>query len=81
MKDTSSSFYKDYLEKLYPLIEREIFELEAPFSQLGFPEEGGVTGYFSPSMTSADLTLIREFFAEKKISPLNTRAFKIPHGD
>jgi hypothetical protein len=44
--------YTDYVDRLLPLIEREVYSLEKPFTNLGFPEEGGVTGYFSPSMTS-----------------------------
>ena len=27
-----SAFYKEYLDKLYPLVEREIFALEKPFA-------------------------------------------------
>ena len=73
--------YKQYVDRILPLVEREVFSLEKPFSQLGFPEEGGVTGYFSPSMTSADLAAIRGFLGDRKISPLNTRAFKIKQAD
>jgi dipeptidyl-peptidase-3 len=68
--------YREFVDRLYPLIDREIFSLEKPFTSLGLPEEGGVTAYFSPSMTSGDLTLIRDFLSEIKLSPLNTRAFK-----
>jgi len=71
------NMYRDYVDRLMPLIERELYVLEKPYTSLGFPEEGGVTGYFSPTMTSADLQLIRDFFTETKLSPLNTRAFKI----
>ena len=68
--------YSEFVERLFPLISVEVFALEKPYTSLGFPEEGGVTGYFSPGMTAAELTLIREFFTETKLSPLNTRAFK-----
>jgi hypothetical protein len=64
---------------LLPLLEREVFALDKPFSSLGLPADGGVTGYFSPNMTPDDLTLIRDFFGDSKLSPLNTRAFK--HGE
>lgn len=77
-EDLSNPMYKEFLHRLLPLVEREIFALETPFASLGLPEEGGVTGYFSPNMNSADLTLVREFLTDKKISPLNTRAFKVP---
>jgi dipeptidyl-peptidase-3 len=69
--------YREYVDRLLPLLEREVFALDKPFASLGFPEEGGVTGYFSPNMTAADLKLIRDFFTETKLSPLNTRAFKL----
>lgn len=32
-------------------------------------------------MTADDLTLIRDFFSETKLSPLNTRAFKLAPGN
>jgi dipeptidyl-peptidase-3 len=44
--------------------------------ELNFPEEGGVTGYFSRNMTKSDLALVKEFLDSKKIDVLNTRAFK-----
>ena len=73
--------YSEFVERLFPLISVEVFALEKPYTSLGFPEEGGVTGYFSPGMTAAELTLIREFFTETKLSPLNTRAFKKGDGN
>ena len=69
--------YRDYVSRLFPLLDREVYALDKPFASLGLPEEGGVTGYFSPTMTAADLTLVREFLSEIKLSPLNTRAFKL----
>lgn len=75
------TLYKEKLDQLLPLVGHELFSLEKPFASLGFPHEGGVTGYFSPSMTPEDLTLVRDFFSEKKLSPLNTRVFKIPQPD
>ena len=73
--------YKEFVDRLFPLIDIEVYALEKPFTSLGFPSEGGVTAYFSPSMTAEDLTLIREFFTSTKLSPLNTRAFKISEGN
>ena len=75
-----NSKYRQYFDRIYPFVEREIFSLDKPFTQLGFPEQGGVTAYFSPSMTKADLDLVREFLSAKDINPLNTRAFKKPDG-
>jgi hypothetical protein len=43
------------------LVEKEIFAIEKPYTQLNFPEEGGVTGYFSPNMVKADLELVKRF--------------------
>lgn len=63
--DLTNQMYKEYINRLYPLVEREIFAMETPFASLGFPDQGGITGYFSPNMSQADLALIREFLAEK----------------
>jgi len=46
---------------IYPQIKNEIFAFEKPYSQLGFPEEGAVTGYFSRNMHKEDLKLVKEF--------------------
>ena len=70
------SFYREAIEELYPQVETEIFAIEKPYNQLGFPEKGGVTGYFSTTMTDADLKLIKEFHDEHKLNILITRAFK-----
>ena len=40
---------------LAPHVEREIFAYEAPYTQIGFPHEGGITAYFSRDMTAEDL--------------------------
>jgi dipeptidyl-peptidase III len=73
--------YKEIVDMLYPLIEIEIYAIDKPYTSLGLPQEGGVTAYFSPSMTADDQTLIREFFTATKLSPLNTRAFKLSDGN
>jgi len=71
---------QEYLHILYPLVEREIFSMEPPFSQINFPEQGGITAYFSPNMKKADLDLVREFHKAQNIDPLNCRAFKKADG-
>lgn len=43
---------------------------------MDFPEDGGVTGYFSPNMTKQDLELVKEFLTDQKIDILTTRDFK-----
>lgn len=70
------AFYKDVIDELYVQIEVEIFHCEKPFTTLNFPDEGGVTGYFSRNMTKDDLKVVREFLAAHKIDILNTRVFK-----
>lgn len=69
--------YQMLVNEIYPKIEREIFDAKKPFKQFGFPSEGASSAYFSPSMTKQDLKLIKNFLDTHKISPLNTRAFKV----
>lgn len=65
---------------MYPLIERELFNIDKPYAQINFPEDGGVTGYYSRNITKTDLNLIREFCSSKSIEILNTRSFKDDKG-
>lgn len=71
---------QEYLAKIYPCIEKEIFALEKPYSTLNFPDEGGVTAYFSSDMTKEDLAFVTEFMKSITLDPLNTRAFKKADG-
>jgi CheY-like chemotaxis protein len=57
-----------YLDLLLPQVDKEVFSLEKPYTQLNFPYEGGVTGYFSRNMTPEDLKLIREVLIKEKKS-------------
>ena len=68
--------YQEIVAELYPQIEKEIYAIDKPYTQLGFPYEGGVTGYFGRNMDKEDLDLVKEFLISKKIDLLNTRAFK-----
>lgn len=68
-------FRKAFTE-IYPQIKAEIFEYRKPFASLGYPEEAGVTGYFSRNINKVDLQLIKEFLEFQKVDILNTRAFK-----
>lgn len=70
------AFYREVIDELYPQVEVEIFNCEKPFKTLNFPEEGGVTGYFSRNMTKDDLKVVKEFLIAHKIDVLNTRVFK-----
>ena len=40
--------YKEFVDRLFPLIDIELYALEKPYTSLGLPQEGGVTAYFSP---------------------------------
>lgn len=75
------SHLKHYLDLLLPQIDKEVFSLEKPYTQLNFPHEGGVTGYFSKNMTDHDLKLVKEVLMKEKVDILNTRAFKQANGD
>ena len=67
--DNKESLYRKIADDILPLIQREILNGESPFTTIGFPEEGGVSAYYSRNMKKADRTLI-ETYAEKD---LNTR--------
>mmetsp|Transcript_22285 Transcript_22285/g.27354 ORF Transcript_22285/g.27354 Transcript_22285/m.27354 type:complete len:157 (+) Transcript_22285:136-606(+) len=47
------------LENIVDKVETEVFAYEAPYTQINFPEQGGITAYFSRNMTTADLTLTK----------------------
>ena len=70
------SHLKHYLDLLLPQVEKEVFSLEKPYTQLNFPHEGGITGYFSTNMNEHDLKLVKEVLMKEKVDILNTRAFK-----
>ena len=66
---------------MLPQVDKEVFETDKPYTQLNFPHEGGVTGYFSRNMAPEDLKLVKEVLLKEKIDILNTRAFKNENGD
>jgi len=68
--------YRKVISDVYPQIKHEIFAFSKPFTQLGFPDQGAVTAYFSRNMVKDDLKLVKEFLEANKIDILNTRAFK-----
>lgn len=72
--------YADTLTHIWPLVSKEVFELEKPYTQLNFPHKGGVTAYFSRNLDQAELDLVLEFLQNEKLDVLNTRAFKLPDG-
>lgn len=70
------SQYRDIFEEIWPLVEVEVFAIDKPFTQLGFPDEGGVTGYLSRNMTKGDCDVVRQICVKEGIDLLNTRAVK-----
>ena len=53
--------YNLVIDNTYPKIVKELFAMGKPYSTLGFPKEGGVTGYFGRNLDDKDLKLIGEF--------------------
>ena len=75
-ENNHAAFYKRIFEDLWPQVEQELYSIEKPYTNIGFPSEGGVTGYFGRNMSKDDLKLVQEFLVDQKIDILNTRAFK-----
>lgn len=75
------SLYRDTVDKLLPQVLAELHCMKAPFKQLTFPEEGGVTAYWGSNMTKEDLKKVSDFATSESISLLNTRAFKNGEND
>jgi dipeptidyl-peptidase-3 len=71
-----SSIYREVIHELWPQVEVEIFNIDKPFTQLNFPFEGGITGYFGRNLTEDDLKAVKEILVHEKLDILNTRAFK-----
>ena len=79
--NVQDSLIKVALEKFKNHVDAEIFAYDAPYTQINFPHEGGITAYFSRNMTQEDLNLTQEFLLSpeavaKGLDILNTRTFK-----
>ena len=59
--EDEDAFYKEAIDELYPQVETELFAVDKPYTQLGYPEDGGVTGYFGRNMTKEDLAKVTKF--------------------
>jgi len=57
----ADAFYREVIDELYPEVQVEIFNCEAPYTILNYPTKGGTTAYFGRNLTDADLELITEF--------------------
>jgi len=77
---TEGSFLKSFFDKYLCKVDVEVTSMEKPYTQLNFPDEGGITGYFSRNMTKEDLKLVSEVCQKEKVDILNTRAFKLENG-
>jgi dipeptidyl-peptidase III len=60
-KTVKGDLYRKCFNEIYPLIKTEIFAYEKPYAAIGFPEEGGITGYFSRNINKEDLKVIKAF--------------------
>ena len=73
--------HRQKLDDHYESIKKEIFCVEKPYTQLGFPHEGGVTAYFGKNMNAEDLALCSKFMKQNNIDVLNTRQWKDANGE
>lgn len=62
--------------EVWSWVAKEIFCIDPPYKSINLPSEGGVTGYFSRSLSEDELDMTNRFLASQKQSPLNTRSFK-----
>lgn len=46
-KSAKGNLYRKIVNEVYPQIKDEMFDTKAPYTQLGYPHEGGITSYFS----------------------------------
>ena len=69
--------HKDIVDSIWERIEKEIYTEEDPFRIIGFRDNNGTTSYYSANITSEEAKKVDEFCQSIKLSPLNTRLFKI----
>lgn len=71
----------DIVSEIWTNIEKEVYCEEDPFKILGFRDNNGTTSYYSSNVTSKDSALLDEFCQSIKLSPLNTRLFKLSESE
>lgn len=54
----------EIIEKILGLIEKEVFTEDEPYKLIGFPDNNGLTSYYSSNITSAEAKKIDEFCQE-----------------
>lgn len=63
--------------ELFQQCSHELYNVEpTAHNLLGFPQDGHLSGYYSPNITNEDIILVQAFLEKEKIDPLNTRLFK-----
>lgn len=73
--------HKDVIDTIWERISFEVYTEAQPFKHIGFPDNNGVTSYYTANVKSEDATFIDQFCQAEKISPLNTRLFKSEDGN
>lgn len=76
-KSEAHKTHGEVIVSLWDSIEKEVYCEEDPFKMIGFRDNNGTTSYYSSNVTSADASRVDEFCQKNKISPLNTRLFKL----
>lgn len=67
---------------LFEECRQELYNVEPTAHNLiGFPQDGHLSGYYSPNITKDDILVIQAFCEKEKIDPLNTRLFKDEHNN
>ena len=54
-----------------------MYKTEDPFNLMNFRDKAGLTAYYSANFTSEDAIKLEKLMEKAKISPINTRAFKV----
>jgi len=76
---TLTKFYEDNKEtvtSVWDSIKKEVYEYEAPYYEIGFRDNDGLSSYYSSNITRKDAEFVSEALKSQKISPLNTRVIK-----
>ena len=68
---------KEIFDEIWLNVEKELFEANQPYYEIGLPDEKALSPYYSTNITRADTDLIKEFLKKNDISQLNTRVIKL----
>jgi len=63
-------------DSIWESIHHELYEYRKPYGSIGLIDKGGLSGYYSPNMTEADVRFSQEFLDSIGMSALNTRVIK-----